>query len=465
MPAVRYALTGGLTPEQIQRMHEHALHLIERVGLRAPHEAARRRLAEHDGVQVAGEDVRFRPDVVEGALARMQWPEWMSDGQFRIISGAYALSVEDLGSGEFRPATLEDLRQMVRLQDSFGLHGSAPLRPQDVPGPLQEIVMYQTCWQNSRHISGDIFDASEKSSIETAETVYEMSQVAGKRFSLGFWIVSPFRMTHDELDIIWRFRDRKVPLWCATMPVAGATAPIFLPGAYVQSMAELFAGVTLLSLLSPASDVRCLVVDSIRAYPFDMKYGSFVYGSPEDTLATLIQVQLNARYGIPVVAKSLLTNSQQPDGQAAAEKAAHTLAAALAGARIFTNAGLLSVDEVYSPAQLVIDNEIVQYVRRVVEGFEFSEEAMAVDAIREVGPGGHFLDHPTTVAHCRDAFWAPELFEHRMLAQWREAGARSLPERAREIARRRIAQHEFELPAEVRRELDAIVARAAERLR
>jgi len=170
----------------------------------------------------------------------------------------------------------------------------------------------------------------------------------------------------------------------------------------------------MLKLLSQIVTFIVVSLDSIRAYPFDMKYGSFVYGSPEDVLATLFQIQLNRYFKIPVIAKSLLTNSQLPDPQAAAEKAAHTIVAALAGLDGFTNAGLLSVDDIYSAEQVVIDYEIVEYARRFLKSFDFNEETLTTDIIKEVVEEGRgdFLSHQSTLDNFRDAFWIPELFEH-----------------------------------------------------
>jgi trimethylamine--corrinoid protein Co-methyltransferase len=226
-------------------------------------------------------------------------------------------------------------------------------------------------------------------------------------------------------------------------------------------VAELLAGLALIYLLADGAPIYCSIIDSIRAYPFDMRHGSFVYGSPEDLLATMFQVQLNRYYGIPVVAKSLLTTSKMPDAQAAAEKSAHTLAAALAGARIFTCAGLLAVDEIFSAEQLVIDNEIVRYVGRVCQGYELSEDTLAADIISEVGPAGNFLRHRSTRDHHRHVTWDPDLFTHTSLSQWQGSGSPVLVDQAREIARRAIAAHDYELPAETRRDLNAIYDRAA----
>jgi trimethylamine--corrinoid protein Co-methyltransferase len=457
MNEITYNITGGLTAEMIQQMHDSALTLIERVGLSVPHAGIRKLLAEHNGVTIVGEVVRFKPFLVEKAIRQMYYPDACRDLQWGMISGAYEMNVLDMDTGEIRPSTLKDLVELTKLSDSYGMYGSAPVRPLDVPTEtLQEVAMYKVSYENSQHKSADEFDANPKSNVRVAEYVYDMAQAANRYYSLGMWVISPFRLMEPELEIVYRFLERKVPMWTATMPIAGATAPISIVGAYVQSMAELWAAVTLLTLISRGAPVFASMIDSIRAYPFDMKYGSFVYGSPEDLLGTMFQVQLNRHYGIPTVAKSLLTNSKLPDAQAAAEMGAHTLAAALAGARIFTSAGLLAVDEIFSAEQVVIDCEIVQYARRVVEGFEFSEDALGVTAIQEVGIGGHFLDHPTTIQKFRTACWMPELFEHTMLGYWKDHGSVSIRERARQIARKRIAAHRYKLPIEVQRELDRI---------
>lgn len=170
-------------------------------------------------------------------------------------------------------------------------------------------------------------------------------------------------------------------------------------------MAELFAGYTLLKLLNSESYVFCSIIDSIRAYPFDMKYGNFVYGSPEDIWGTALQVQLNHYYGISIIAESLLTASPLPDAHAAAEKISHTIVAALAGADGFTNAGLLAIDDIYSAEQVVIDYEIVEYVKHLVKSFSYSEKNLSGEEIKEIGlKKENFFTHPETLKSFRSAF-------------------------------------------------------------
>jgi len=458
----KYSLVGGLTNDDMDRMHTAALDIIATVGMKVPHEGILNLIRDTKGVKVNGEVVTFSFDLVEKAISDMQYPDYAVNADYLINGGAYELNIIDIESGSIRQPLTKDLIEMVKLMDSYGMFGSAPVRPSDIKhNELQEIAMYKYCWENSPRIANSIFEANEKSTLRVAEYVYEMSQAAGKQFSLGFWIKSPFRIDFTELDIIYRFLKKGILLWTATMPIAGASAPLYFPGAYVQSMAELFGGLTLLNLINIGESAPvCLIIDSIRAYPFDFKYASFVYGSPEDIIGTLFQIQLNRRYGIPVVAKSLLTSSNAIDVQLSAEMMAHTLTAAFAGARIFTGAGFLAVDEVFAAEKLVIDYEVVQYVKNVVEGFRFSNEQIATGIIKEVGIGGEFLSHETTLRDYREINWMPEVFEHIMLRKWKDIGEPDLRDKCRKIAKERIRAHEYSLPDHVRRELNRIYRRA-----
>ena len=466
MSKVNYNIREGLTEEQIKQMYERALEIIEEIGLEVSHKGILQTLSQKEGVKIEKSRVKFESWLVDKYVMSQSYPMNEFSNGYKIVSGAYEQNVIDLDTGKIRQATLKDLVELTKLADSYGMVGSAPVRPMDLPNPLQEIAMYKVSWENSSKKAQGIFDANPKSSLEVAKYIYEMSKVVNKSFSIGIWINSPFRTFPEELDILYNFLDRKVPLWVATIPIAGVTAPIHMIGAYVQSMAELFAGYTMLKLLSPESYVYCSVIDSIRAYSFDMKYGSFVYGSPEDVRATLFQIQLNRYFKIPVIAKCLLTNSQLPDPQAAAEKAAHTIIAALAGVDGFTNAGLLSVDDIYSAEQVVIDYEIVEYARRFLKSSHFNEETLSTDIIKEVVEEGRgdFLSHQSTVDNFRDAFWIPELFEHYTLRQWQAKGAKPILDRVKEIAKRRISEHHFELERNVQNELNKIYKKASESL-
>ncbi len=465
MAKILYNLSEGLTQDQIKKMHQEALELIEKIGLKVPHEGIIKRLSGKKGVRIEKERVKFDASLVEECLKELSYPDERIPPRPILVSGAYEQNVLDMDTGQIRQATSRDLVELSKLADSYGMLGSAPVRPMDLPPPLAEIAMHKISWENSSTRCNSILEANPKSSVKVASYVYEMSRVADKLFSIGVWITSPFSISPADLEVLHHFIDKDVPLWVATMPIAGATAPIYMIGAYIQSLAELFAGYTMLKLLNPKTYVYCSIIDSIRAYPFDMKYGNFVYGSPEDIWGTLLQVQLNRYYKIPVIAKSLLTSSSFPDAQAAAEKAAHTILATAFGVDGYTNAGVLAIDDIYSAEQVVIDHEIVQYAMQSLRGFDFSEETLSTKIIQEVVLGEeNFLSHQSTLNHFREAFWVPELFEHLTLRQWQDKGEKSIRARARDIAKRKIKEHKFELTSEVQKELNRIYQKAKEEL-
>ena len=132
-----------------------------------------------------------------------------------------------------------------------------------------------------------------------------------------------------------------------------------------------------------------------------MKYSTFVYGSAEYTHHTMFQIPICRYYDIPVMCKTLLTSSQAPDAHAAAEIGMHTLIAALFGARAFRCGGLLSTGELYSGEQLVIEMEMIEYIKNVLKNQEFSEESLMVDEIAAVKAGGSFIGRKSTIENFR----------------------------------------------------------------
>lgn len=456
-----------LSEERLEEIHQAALHLAEDTGLNVPHAGLLGRLAGRHGIRITGQRVHFSAEIIEQALAAMRFPAIPKPDSYNVIAGACVVYTQDLDTGQVRDATLQDLIDLTILGEQLGVSGSPVLRPLDLPQPLQEIAMYKTTWEYSRMRPEPLYDNTLLSDVVTAETVYEMAQTIGKPFSVGMYLISPFSCPHERLEVIAAFLDRGVPMWVGSMPVVGLTAPIFLLAAYVQALAELMAGAALLYTLTENKvPFYWIPIDSVRAHPFDMRRAHFVYGSPEDIVGTILQVQLNRRYRCPLVAKSLLTTAREPDEQAAAEKAAHTLLAALAGFRTFTNGGLLANDEYVSPVQLLIDREIVDYVSKVIEGVADDDRALGLDVIREVVmQGGGFIEHESTLRHFRETAWDPPLFSHIALkAASEESRVPPLATRALEKAKKHIAAGDYVLPESDRRALEAIYRRTSHKL-
>ncbi len=456
-----FVLKGGLNKEQIELMHEKAMYLIENVGIHIPHKGIVEILSGYDGVKIVKDHVRFKSDLVLKALnsAKYDIPEY-AQNNWIISAGAQETKVFDLETAKIRETNSKDVVDLTKLGDALDTVGSTPVVPLDIPQHLQLLNMYKVAYEYSRYRCNDIYEHMDKPTYECAEYIYEMAKVANKRFTFGVWMMSPRSFDKNGLEIAYRLLDKGVPMWISTMPVAGVSAPIVMQAAILQSMFEHFAGLTMLNLINTKSYNYISPSDAFEADTFDMKYSTFTYGSPEYTKSTLFKMALCNYYDIPVVAKSLITASKQPDAQAAFEIGTHTLIAALAGARVFRCGGLLSSAIVYSAEMLVMVCEMVEYIKNILKEEEFSEERLMVDEIAAVEPGQSFIARKSTIENFRKEYWEPELFVHSNLGQWQEMGSKSIYEYANEIAKKRIREHTYQIDEDIKKELDRIYKRA-----
>jgi trimethylamine--corrinoid protein Co-methyltransferase len=456
-----FTLGGGLSTEQIRRMHEKALSLVEDVGINIPHEGIVKLLSNYDGVIIDGSTVKFKTPLVLKALkeARYDVPDYGKE-TWVLDAGAHQTAFYDLETRKLRETTTQDLIDTTKLGDRLDTVGSAAVVPLDVPIHLQIILMHKVCYEYSRYRCNDIYEHMDKPTTVCADYVYEMAQAAGKRFTFALWMISPRSFDRNALNVAYHLLDRGVPMCVSTMPVAGVSSPITMLSTLLQSMFEHFAGLTMLNLINRKSFNYIAPDDAFEADPFDMKYTTFVYGSAEYTRATLHKIALCKHYDIPVIAKSLNTAGKEPDAHAAFEVGEHTLIAALAGARAFRTGGTLSCCEIYSCEMLVITREIFQYLKNVLKEEEFSDARLMADEIKAVGPGKSFIGRTSTFENFRKEYWEPELFTHSNLGQWKEMGSKSIWTTANERARKMIKEHSYRADNAVRKELDLIYERA-----
>jgi trimethylamine--corrinoid protein Co-methyltransferase len=284
-----------------------------------------------------------------------------------------------------------------------------------------------------------------------------MSKVAEKWFAVGLYMISPRTFDRKELDVVYSFLDKGIPMWAGTLPIAGINSPITMKSALLQSMFETYGCLVMLNLINTKGYNYIQIIDSFVAHPFDMKYTTFVYGSAEDVRGILDKISIHRYFKIPFAVKALLTSGKEPDAHAAFEVGVATLIAALAGARIFRCAGLLTSAEVYSAEMLVIEHEIIEYIKHLLKEEEFSEERLMVDEIAEVGPGQSFIGRKSTLQNFRKEYWEPELFIHSNLGQWREMGSKSTRAMANELSKKKIAEHTYRIDEEKRCEMDRIL--------
>jgi trimethylamine--corrinoid protein Co-methyltransferase len=193
----------------------------------------------------------------------------------------------------------------------------------------------------------------------------------------------------------------------------------------------------------------------------DMRSSQISFGSPEQGLMAIAMAQVARHYDLPVYVNVGLSDSKRVDAQSGLERGMTLLMGALAGADTFGHMGILGADQAGSLEQLIVDNDMAAYVKRVLRGFSVDEETLALDVIRQVGIGGNFLGQEHTHEHFRRELWFPLAFDRRRWAEWWDAGARSMADRAHERKARILSQHRPATPEpDLVREIDDIVEAA-----
>jgi trimethylamine--corrinoid protein Co-methyltransferase len=223
------------------------------------------------------------------------------------------------------------------------------------------------------------------------------------------------------------------------MPFAGSTHPVTLAGLLAQTHAEILACLVLIQYVRPGSAVLYTPYPGIM----DMGAAAHCFGTPEVALLGAAFAQLARRSRLPSNITVGTPDAKLPDAQASYEKMMTALPAALAGAdEIGLFGGMLGMADSVSFEQLVLDDEIAGNLKRIARGFEVSEGSLALQAIREVGFGGNFLEHEHTLRYFREEHFHPLLGDRGTREAWERAGAKDALERAAERARSILAVHE-----------------------
>ena len=267
--------------------------------------------------------------------------------------------------------------------------------------------------------------------------------------------IAPLQMCAYDEGMI-EFAACGVPILYAANPIMGATGPATLAGALVQGNAENLAGVVLSQLLKPGTPI----VYGMHTPVMDMRTTCCTYAGTEQSLARAGMAQLARYYGLPSLSAGAACDGKAVDAQAAAEASMGIFLNALAGLTLTQNMGTMSGGLLGSLEMLLICDEIVAMAKRVVRGIDVTDETLAVDVIKEVGPGGHFLDLDHTLRMFRREFFFPRLFDRQSIDDWHARGEPSIDVVARARVKQILTeQPPLALPATVERALDECMRR------
>ena len=447
-----------LTESEIERIHQSALTVLERVGMGDGipifHE-----VAAEKGCEIT-EDGRIKfpralvEDVLAGACRSFvfhgrdsQHDMEISGRRVHYGTAGAAVSVPDFHTGLYRPSTLLDIYDFGRLVDrlpnlSWYSRTVVPAEIEDWTA-MDINMAYATAASTTKPIGVSFNDASN---VAPVVEMFDMMLGGAGRFAERPFckvhstaIVPPLKFAPENSEVNVAAARNGMPVNLIIAAQAGATAPASLAGTLVQTTAEALGGLVLINLVKP----RHPVIFSNWPFTSDLRTGAFAGGGPEEALLNAGAAQIANFYDLPCGIAAGMTDSKLPDNQAGYEKAITNLLVGMTGANfVYESAGMQASLLGCSYEALAIDNEMIGNILRVLRGIEVTEESLAVPVIEEAVAGpGHFLGHDQTLNLMQTEYLFPELGDRNTPAVWEEDGSRDIFSRAKDRVREVLSTH------------------------
>ena len=258
--------------------------------------------------------------------------------------------------------------------------------------------------------------------------------------------VSPLHQERYGMDLALTLAEAGIPVSFYPMPILGATGPITIAGSAVVNNAEFLSGATLVQLAHPGAPV----MHGGGPTAMYMNSGAYASNSPEAMLIRACQGHMADFYGVPAWYGAGATTAKEPGIQSAYENALAMFMAYSNGADVTFGTGLLDGSRILCLENMVVDDEIIGMVKRILTGIEVSEETLAVDLIKKMGFNGNYLFDNHTRAHVRE-LWQAKLGETGNYDGWKNAGAKSTTEKAQEKVAEILAAPARRVPGRPRR--------------
>jgi len=273
--------------------------------------------------------------------------------------------------------------------------------------------------------------------------------------------ISPLRFATNGVDLLFETARLNLPVPIGPMAQMGLSAPGTLAGTMAQENAEILAGICVTQLIRAGMPVCYGGI----CHAFDMRTTQLIFSGPEQAIFGVAMTQMGKHYGLPVYINVGLTDAKRPDAQAGLEAGITLALGAAAGADIFGHMGISGVDQASSLDILILQHEIIAYVESMMREIDLSDDALALDVVEAVGPGGTYIDQVHTAEHFRRELWFPTLLEREYYQAWLDGGATDMEKRCRDRKEHLLRTHEVEpLPKDLDREITKIVAAAKREL-
>jgi trimethylamine---corrinoid protein Co-methyltransferase len=450
-----------LSTEGLELLEHNADTILQEIGIDFRDDAESLKLFKDAGADVQGERVRFPRGMCRTIVTRSAPREFTQHarnpartviigGNRTVFAPAYGSPfVRTLDEGR-RYAKIEDFRNFVKLAylaNSLHHSGGTICEPVDLPVNKRHFDMVYTHMKYSdKPYMGSVTlperaqDTVEMTKILFGEAYLDPATGKPKTFITSLINAnSPLTWDATMLGALKTYARANQATIVTPFILAGAMSPVTVAGTAAQTLAESLAGMALAQLINPGAPV---VLGSF-ASSLSMQSGAPTFGTPEPALVLYTMAALARRLGVPFRSGGALCASKIADAQAAYESANTMIPTVLGGVNfVLHTAGWLEGGLAMGYEKFVMDVDQAGMMHTLLEGVDLSENGQALDAIREVGPGKHFLGCSHTQANFQTAFYRSPLADNNSVEQWEAEGAADMNKRANAYWKKQLAEYE-----------------------
>ncbi len=422
-------LSRPFTDGEMENIVSDSIRLLCEIGIACSEKRTVERLSAKSGTEWREGRLLFKAEKLREKMAEIRQSNAGRENPaepFRLHSSWSCFNYADPLSGKVRRPSLDDASKMTRFMDARGYgYWPIPLIPSDINPRHATLACEYIALKNSRHLGGFM----PALSVQEIEFLIEMNKCAGKTYLHVEQIsISPLRFNDEGLAMAIPFIGRNDcnVLLTGSIPALGASSPFSIRSSMALVLAERLALIMAVEGLGLPKDLGV----GLRIQPFDFESARMVFGGPEEMLLRSCCNQLvEFVSGAPGRWGQLHSMARTPDAQAASERSTSALWQALIGIRNFHCAGQLAQDEVFSPVQVMIDEEIIKLVEHACKGIpDFDSDADILEEIRAGLDSGTYMAEEATVTNFRNfSFW-PKIFSRKSVPVWDAIGQPSLAE-------------------------------------
>lgn len=464
----------ALTPDQLDSIHFATLEVFQKTGIKVESEeavnvfhSAGANVERHKGYAI----VKIPSYVVEDCL---RWAPRTTTYFGRVLEDDFVAEPNRVGFSTFGECikVIDPVTRQVRnsVKDDVGKVTlvcdyldeisvmERPLCSSDMFPATQPLHNLDAILNNtSKHIFLAAGTASNaRKMVEMAAVSVGGRETFRQRPNMTIFVcpTSPLLLVKECCEVIMEAARLGIGIAIIPMALSGATSAVTLAGTLVTHNAEVLSALMLAQLTAKGTPCTYCSMSTIM----DLKQMVGACGAPEHGMLSAGAVKMAQYYQLPSWIGGGVSDSKIPDAQAGYEYTMNALVGSLAGANIVYGAGALDLGLTIDYAKLLMDAEMIKYIKKIIGGIEFSDEALALEVIHKAGPGGEFMTSEHTFNHMRQQS-QPKLFDRKSRDAWIEAGAKDATERAYEEAVNILANHKPQpLPKGAAEAIQAIIS-------